>query len=473
MKPWEEKWKVLSELRRGAQGSTHLVESLSEPTKTAVLKTLNNAKSQQARARMYKEVASLGALANIGVKVPHIYDSNTDSYQDAAIPLYFVMEFIPGRTLADEVSARGKLPPEPALAMTLDLCSAIASAHNESVFHRDIKPDNIIVRDFEKADLVIVDFGLSFNKEPPDGQTLTETGERFRNQFLSLPEYGTLGGSRRDPRSDLCAVCGILYFCLTGHRPVYLQDEQGRLPHRRNNFSLREAIGNHPMCKPLEAVLDRGLAVNIDDRFQTIDELISRLKGTAVMRDQVIDNPIAVAREVRAALRQKDRKTQLAEFTAISAPLFQLMTNYAHEIGRQVGQQGFLFGISGVPASRPEGIEAVEGQLAFSIGLKAHQGIGRIVLLTMGARGNQMVLLRRIGRDANDLTGTARITASMGRGFPMAKAKQIDEKANPWHELSWFEPNCLPSEEDLKRHIDSSFSIAMRDLEAEILGGQS
>jgi eukaryotic-like serine/threonine-protein kinase len=143
MKPWEAKWKIVGDLRRGAQGSTHLVDSASQPAKTAVLKILNNAKSQQARARMHKEVTSLGTLANIGVKVPHVYDGNTELYQHAAIPLYFVMELIPGNTLAEEIRARGKIPPETALAMTLDLCSTIASAHNENVFHRDIKPDNI------------------------------------------------------------------------------------------------------------------------------------------------------------------------------------------------------------------------------------------------------------------------------------------------------------------------------------------
>ncbi len=473
-KPWEAKWKIVSELGGGAQGSTRLVESVSQVPKKAVLKILKNVRDQQARARMHREVTSLATLANTGVKVPQVYDGNTELYQDAVIPLYFVMEFIPGKTLADEVLTRGKIPPETALAMTMDLCRTIGSAHSENVFHRDIKPDNIIIRDFEKGDLVIVDFGLSFNQEQfADGQAVTETGDRFRNQFLSLPEHGTLGGSRRDPRSDLCSLCAILYFCLTGHQPVYLQDEQGRLPHRRNNFSIRETLGNHPICKPLEAVLDRGLAVNIDDRFQTIDELLGRLKGAAAMKDKTIENPLAVAREVRASLRQRDRKTQLADFAAIAAPLFQLMTQHAHQVGRQLSEEGFLFGISGIPATTPEGIEAVQGQLAFSLGLQAHQGIGRTVLLTMGAKGNQMVLLRRIGRNTQELTDSAPITALMGRGYSMAKARQIAEKTNPWHELSWFEPNYAPSEEDLKTHVDSSFSIAIRDLEAEILGGHS
>src|SRR5262245_37815997 len=119
VKPWEAKWNIVGDLGQGGQGSTRFVESVDHPPTKAVLKTLKNARDPQARARMHREVTSLGTLANTGMKVPKIFDGNTGLYQDPSIPLYFVMEFIPGKTLAEEVFARGKIPPETALAMIM------------------------------------------------------------------------------------------------------------------------------------------------------------------------------------------------------------------------------------------------------------------------------------------------------------------------------------------------------------------
>src|SRR5436189_111860 len=83
---------------------------------------------------------------------------------------------------------------------TLDLCGTVAAAHRERVLHRDLKPANIIVRNFEKADLVIVDYGLSFNETENEGEHLTDEDERIANQFISLDEMTAPGGDKRDPR---------------------------------------------------------------------------------------------------------------------------------------------------------------------------------------------------------------------------------------------------------------------------------
>src|SRR5262249_50157237 len=153
----------------------------------------------------------------------------------------FVMEFVPGKTLRDEVAERKKLGLEEAMAITIDLCQTVAAAHRENVLHRDLKPANIIVRDLTKPDLVIVDYGLSFNHKDEEA-TVTQVGEQLRNEFLALPETNIPGGDRRDKRSDITALAAIAYYCLTGNAPGHLRDARSLAPHRRPGFSVREAL---------------------------------------------------------------------------------------------------------------------------------------------------------------------------------------------------------------------------------------
>jgi len=239
--PWSTEWEVKRELGAGGQGTTRLVCSIADPQRIGVLKTLKWKDSVQARGRMRVEAVTLDVLGKQGLKVPRLLASNIGSQDDTHDEPFFVMDFVEGQTLADFILARGKLSLEQAAAFTLDLLKTVAAAHKLGHLHRDIKPENIIVRDSEKADLVMVDFGLSFN-ERHDGDTLTHTGEQLRNSFLALPETNTPGGDRRDARSDLTALAAILYFCLTGYGVGQLRDGTGKAAHRRAGYSAREVL---------------------------------------------------------------------------------------------------------------------------------------------------------------------------------------------------------------------------------------
>jgi serine/threonine protein kinase len=161
--PWSDKWKVESKLSRGGQGTTWLATLQADSTRQAVL---NNQKSEQARARMRREAVALDTLAKSGVKVPAVVDGNTEAYADPAVPLYLVTEFIPGKTLTDEVRQRGRISLDQAAAFALDLCGTVAAAHRDNVLHRDLKPANIVVRNRSPADLVVQ---RGSRRRPSDG----------------------------------------------------------------------------------------------------------------------------------------------------------------------------------------------------------------------------------------------------------------------------------------------------------------
>ena len=114
-----------------------------------------------------------------------------------------------------------------AVAVAADLAGTVAQVHRAGILHRDLKPSNLMVRRLgAEADIVLLDCGLSFHE---DETTKDITGQDpIRNKFLSLSEGNTPGGNRRDPRSDLTAVAGILFYCLTRKNIGLLFDERGR-----------------------------------------------------------------------------------------------------------------------------------------------------------------------------------------------------------------------------------------------------
>lgn len=302
---WDEDWITGDRLGAGAQGTTYLVTSRKDENVKGVLKSLRNFKSEVPRLRMQREGANLEILSNLGAKVPRLLDSSLPDIE-AKEEMYLVMEHIEGQTLKSFVEKSSKGDINLAVGITLQICDVIRIAHLEGILHRDIKPDNIIIKD--DLSIFMVDYGLSFNKEDDD---LTETNESFRNKFLSLPETIAPGGDRRDKRSDVTAACAIFYFIITGHEPGLLSDETGKMPHLRANYSVRQVISNDSRVTAVELLLSRGFASNIQSRYQTIEELAARLQMLGANPEGKYGNPKNTAEELTKQLHAHDRKTQL------------------------------------------------------------------------------------------------------------------------------------------------------------------
>ena len=111
---------------------------------------------------MFREVANLKTLHTDGGSVPRVIEDNTQYYEDKSVELNLIMEFIDGNTLR-EIIDKGAIPIELAGRIALKIAETIRIAHKYPILHRDLKPDNIIVRDLDKIDIVIIDYGLSFN----------------------------------------------------------------------------------------------------------------------------------------------------------------------------------------------------------------------------------------------------------------------------------------------------------------------
>ena len=91
------RWNLVGPLGEGGQGTTHRLDSLSDPLQLGVLKRLQQETNEQARERMAIEAINLHKLNRQGVKVPKVLEENTSHYRDQSIPLYLVMRLISGQ----------------------------------------------------------------------------------------------------------------------------------------------------------------------------------------------------------------------------------------------------------------------------------------------------------------------------------------------------------------------------------------
>lgn len=212
------KYRLDCSLGQGGFGSvyqaTHLVLG-----KTVAVKVLRSEFRQDATmvARFFNEARVVTRLAN-----PHtIQTFDLDQTEEGL--LFMVMEFVSGRTLrslaVEEGSPSGRLAWERALAILIQVCESLEEAHGQSVIHRDLKPDNIMVSDKggSKDFATVLDFGIAKVLEGTNAG-LTAAGSLIGSPAYMSPEQ--ILGRPLDARSDLYSLGAVAYQILSGTLPV-------------------------------------------------------------------------------------------------------------------------------------------------------------------------------------------------------------------------------------------------------------
>ncbi|HEY6880655.1 MAG TPA: protein kinase, partial [Polyangiales bacterium] len=206
---------------------------------------------------------------------------------------FFVMEFLQGNDLAEELERRGPLPTRRAIDIVLQCAKALGAAHAKGIVHRDMKPENIflLARDTGEDFVKIVDFGIAKMSEvdaqgaAAPGRRLTKTGMIFGTPEYMSPEHAA--GRELDHRVDIYALGIILYELLTGRVPFLGDTFMGILT--QHMFEpLPPLAAVHPGCSAppeLERLIARAVAKNADDRPQSMEEFSQAL---IAVRDHVL-----------------------------------------------------------------------------------------------------------------------------------------------------------------------------------------
>ncbi len=220
---------------------------------------------------MAREVEVLAHLQVAGV--PAILDHNMDSVEEIDTPLFFVSEWIDGPTLQAKVGGR-PVPMEEAARIVRELTRIVGECHKMDIIHRDIKPDNMICESGTEK-IYLVDFGLVHAPSLPN-QYKTGTRQELGNRFFRIPDLGA-GEDRRDPRTDITFVVGILFFLLTGRAPNHLHDSNGKPPHRRAELAFPKHILEDVRWRRIRSIFDVGFAAPVSHRFQDVSNLAEEI----------------------------------------------------------------------------------------------------------------------------------------------------------------------------------------------------
>ena len=214
-------------------------------------------------ARFRREAQAVARLNHPGVV--SVYDTGSDDGVH-----YIVMEYVPGRTLAQVLEQEGRLQPERAAEIARSVAQALAFAHSAGIIHRDVKPGNIMLG--SSGGVKVMDFGIA---RALSSQTLTQTATVLGTASYLSPEQAQ--GEALDARSDIYSLGVVLYEMLTG-RPPFSGDTPVAVAykHVREDPVLPSTLA--PEVTPdLEAIVMKAMAKNAANRYATSQEMAEDL----------------------------------------------------------------------------------------------------------------------------------------------------------------------------------------------------
>lgn len=201
------RYEILAKLARGGMATVYRAQDR-RLTRVVAVKVMHDGLGDDAEfARKFdREARSAATLSN-----PHVvsvFDQGVDNDRP-----YIVMEFVQGCTLRHAITREAPLPPLRALQVLESMASALASAHEAGLVHRDVKPENVLISD--RGQIKVADFGLA---RAVTSQTATATQGLLIGTVSYLPpELVTTG--RADVRSDVYSAGVVLFEMLTGKKP--------------------------------------------------------------------------------------------------------------------------------------------------------------------------------------------------------------------------------------------------------------
>ena len=206
---------------------------------------------------------------------------------------FFVMTYVPGRTLGEVMKSEGPLP-VPALATWLThVAGALDYAHQRGVVHRDIKPGNILLDNQGKA--MVTDFGIAKVALEPN---LTRTGMLVGTPAYMSPEQWLSGDIT--PASDQYSLGCVAYHMITGRRPYTGADMLVMQSHL--NEAVAPILDLRPDCPPeIVAAVERMLEKKPEDRWSHISDVLDTLTGFVPSRRDP-----AMERVIELGLRVSD-----------------------------------------------------------------------------------------------------------------------------------------------------------------------
>ena len=271
-KPKFGRFEVQKELGKGAMGVVYLGKDPKIGREVAI-KTMALSQEFEAdelaevKERFFREAETAGRLSHPNIVT--IYDTGEE--HDFC---YIAMELLKGGDLAPYVKGANLLPMEKAVSIAARAADALGYAHKQGVVHRDIKPANMMYH-ADTDTLKLTDFGIA---------RLTDSSKTKTGMVLGTPSYMSpeqLAGKKIEGRSDLFSLAVSLYQLLSGKLP-FEGESMAQLMYKIANEPPTDILSVNPKVQHgLVAFLDKALAKNPDERYQSGDEFAAALRAAA------------------------------------------------------------------------------------------------------------------------------------------------------------------------------------------------
>lgn len=190
---------------------------------------------------------------------------------------FISMDFVEGRDLKSLVREKGKLNPEEAKNIIIQVCRALNAAHAEGVIHRDLKPQNIMVD--SEGRVTVMDFGIARSMAKPG---LTQTGMVVGTPEYMSPEQGK--GETVDGRSDVYSLGVIFYELLTGTTPHHADTALAIMLKRTQEIPRPPKDLDPTVPDSLNRVAMKCLEIEPARRYQTARQILEDLEARTSTR---------------------------------------------------------------------------------------------------------------------------------------------------------------------------------------------
>jgi len=262
-------YKVLGKLGKGAMAIVYKGRQLSLNRMVAI-KVLPKRFSENPEyvERFYKEGQAAGKLNHNNI-VQAFDVGEAGGYH------YFVMEYVQGKTLYEDI-AQGKIfTEEEALDIIIQVARALAHAHSCGLIHRDVKPKNIMIN--TDGVVKLADMGLA--RETTDIEAAqTEAGKAYGTPYYIAPEQ-IRGEIDIDGRADIYGLGATLYHMVTGRVPFMADDPADVMrKHLREQLIPPDHI-NTSLSAGISEVIEVMMAKQKEDRYNNVEELLTDLEA--------------------------------------------------------------------------------------------------------------------------------------------------------------------------------------------------
>ncbi|MEY4514973.1 MAG: serine/threonine protein kinase [Pseudomonadota bacterium] len=265
------RYRITELLGEGGMGLVYRGERL-QLGRPVAIKFLHSpyAKSPKYMARFEREARAMSKLS-------HPYCVSVIDFGVHDEP-YIVMDFVTGETLRDLMD-RVRIGPQRAIQLVRQILAGLSHAHGQGVIHRDIKPGNIMVGEATGVGdhVRIFDFGLAKLHDP------AVEGDQSMATVIGTPAYMAPEQTRAesiDARADLYATGVLLFELLTGQKPFIGEDAYAVIRMQRETPAPLLRTRAEELSEELEQVVDKALAKDREQRYQTAAEFVAALDST-------------------------------------------------------------------------------------------------------------------------------------------------------------------------------------------------